>query len=399
MTEVSEAYRLLQAHCPPPQVQTLKLQEAAGHVLAADVEAPIDSPPFDQSAMDGYAIRYSDYREGQIYRVAGSVQAGDTGEFRCAPGEVLRIFTGAAVPEDFDTVIPQEYAEQEAGMVSFQHPTLQAGDNVRPRGSQVFSGTALPVQGRKLSPGLLGYLATLGLSEVKVYKRPRIGLLITGRELVKPGTMLLPGQVYESNGDMLQAALDEGRLETVFRKHAEDEPDATLHGLRGALAVSDVVLCTGGISVGEHDYVRGALEQAGVQTLFHNVKQKPGKPLYAGLHGKQLVFALPGNPAAVLTCFYRYVAPCLRALCGLPFMPPLQQRPLLHDWTKKGTLTHFLKARRSGDGVLLLEGQESYKLHSFADADCLLTIPADVQAIKAGTLCETLILNNVWQAE
>jgi len=398
MISVSEARNLIEQHTPTGEMQLIPVRDSLGYVMFSSIPAPIDSPPFHQSAMDGYAFRFEDLSRQTTFDLQGIIQAGDTTSYTLEPGKCFRIFTGAPIPEGADTVMMQEHCTTNGNSIRFNHPQPLAGEHIRPQGSQVQKGSAIGSSGQLLTPGIIGYLLTLGMSMVPVYRKPRIGVLVTGKELVQAGEVLGHGQIYESNGGMLAAALQEGRLAAHSVSYADDDLDLTKNAIEQLLHTCDVLLITGGISVGDYDFVQPALQANQVETIFYKVKQKPGKPLYFGRRGNTLIFALPGNPSAVLTCFYEYVVPCLRKLIG---MPPQSEQffrlPLLQDYRKKGELTHFLKARIEGDGVRILDGQESYKLHSFMDADCLVTLQSDMQQCKKGDWVDVFKLESAWR--
>lgn len=362
--------------------ERLPLADALGRVLAGPVYSPMDMPPFAQSAMDGYAIRFSE--AGMPLKVVGEAPAGVASLALDKPGTALRIFTGAAMPDGADTVVMQEKVRLSDGLLHLEDPDLKAGANVRPRASQTALGALVLPAGAQMGPAAIGLLAGLGITEVTVWSKPKVGLIITGKELAAPGADLEPGQIYESNSFTLRAVLQELgiRPELVFR--CDDVESEIIQSLQTALEQCDVVLCTGGISVGDYDLVKKAMEPCGVETVFHKVKQKPGKPLFFGKKGEKCVFGLPGNPGSVLTCYYEYVEPVLLRMMGHTGSFPRNTRKILTEKvTKKAGLTWFLKGKIQGDQVVPLHGQESYKMDGFALADCLIVLDeADVLVEK-----------------
>lgn len=396
MISVREARKIIEEQTHELGTEHRRLDASLNYVLRDALWAPMDSPPFDQSAMDGYVFHYHSKGPVASYQLQGMIQAGDTQHYQVQEGCCFRIFTGAPMPHGADTVIMQEHCIVKDAEIIFQHPELRAGDNVRKKGSQVLKGHALSSEKQILTPGRIGYLATLGFTQVEVVRRPKVCILVTGKELFPPGATLQHGQIYESNSVMLLAALQEGRIQDLNIRFVDDDLLATQNILQEILDQCDVLLVTGGISVGDYDFVQTALTNCGVEKLFYKVKQKPGKPLFFGRKNATLVFALPGNPSAVMTCFYQYVVPALRKMCGLPFEIPYRQLPLVAAYQKKGELRHFLKARIEQEGVRILDGQESYKLHSFMDANSLVTLEEQNNEMKPGDLVDCIPLQRIW---
>ena len=275
------------------------LSEATGYVLAEDVMSPIDMPPFRQSAMDGYAVRAHD---SEFYHVKGELQAGDGKDFALQKGEAVRIFTGAPVPNDANAVVIQEKTTIKEKELEV-HDEVSVQSNIRPKGEQIQKGEMALGKGTVLTPAAIGFLTTLGITEVSVYTKPSIGIIATGNELAEAGTELKHGQIYESNSLMLITALESlGYKDNEIYK-VPDDFNSTRNLLEEVLKSKDVVIITGGISVGDYDFVGKALQELKVSQLFYKVKQKPGKPLFFGKKNDTYVFALPGNPAAALSCF------------------------------------------------------------------------------------------------
>ncbi|MFM7023382.1 MAG: gephyrin-like molybdotransferase Glp [Flavobacteriales bacterium] len=392
MITVSEARQLIQQHSKALPVVRKTLKDAVGFVLAEDVISPINTPPFDQSAMDGYAFRFADWTPGKELILAGEVAAGDTVEDTVTAGSAYRIFTGAPVPAGADTVVMQEKVALTSNGILINDNILQVAANVRPRGSETQKGELAMSASTLLTPAAIGYLANLGFTEVIVHNAPRISVIITGKELQQPGSSLPEGKVYESNSYGLSAALKQQGLfaKIVF---VGDEKEATKKSISEALQQSDLLLLTGGISVGDYDFVNESLSECNVEKIFHKIKQKPGKPLYFGRKDDQLIFGLPGNPAAVLTCFYEYVLPCLRALKGEKNNGPLSlYLPLGKAYSKKKGLTHFIKGRTEEQSVLPLGAQESYKLNSFSLANCIIELEEEKENFEKGELVKIHLL-------
>ncbi len=387
MISVSEAFERITQHVPVAGKIRVPLVEAAGSILAEDVHAPIHMPPFDQSAMDGYALHLHDSQE---YELVDEIKAGDHAQCLLKPGQAARIFTGGMVPEGANAVAKQEIVSRDGTHITI-HEAVSPAENIRPKGEQITPGEIAMKKGTPLNPGTIGFLATLGITEISVYQPPRITLLATGNELVPPGTPLTPGKIYESNTLMLKSALSEQGLEATIRFVADDY-NKTLEVLREILATSDLVLVTGGISVGDYDFVGKALNEIGAHTHFYKVKQKPGKPLYFGTHDQTVIFGIPGNPAAALTCFYVYVRHALNAMRGAGkglFRVKAQLKSTLH---KKAGLTHYLKASYDGETVEILPAQSSAMLSSFAIANCLVVADEEREEWITGTTVEAILL-------
>lgn len=384
MLSVSAARQMIRERIITTPGVSLPLQEAAGLVLAADVYAPADVPFFHQSAMDGYAFSFQNWQQ-QPLDITTRIPAGSYAANPLLPGEAARIYTGAPLPEGADTVVMQERTEQMRGRLYITDALLQEGSNVRYRGSEIGNGNLALAAGSYLSPAGIGFLANLGISRVTVYSRVNITLIITGSELQQPGHPLLPGQVYESNSFMLTAALQWLPVIQLSTQYVKDDITATIQAIKTAKQHSDMILVTGGVSAGDYDFVAEAMLASGIKKVFHKIKQKPGKPLLVGCSGRQLLFGLPGNPASVLTCFYEYVLPAIEMMSGQT-QSGIQtvQRRLTAPVHKKAGLTHFLKASCDAAEVTPTGAQQSYRLSSFASANCLLVLEEEVTFCDKG---------------
>jgi molybdopterin molybdotransferase len=363
----------------------MPLQKALGYWTAGPIHAPMQVPSFDNSGMDGYAFAWAD--GGDSRQLAQVVQAGTFPYFTLQRGTAVRIFTGAPVPKGADTIVQQEWVRAEGDRLFFELEKLTQGMNLRRAGSQCEQGQLILQEGTRITPGTLGLLASLGVEEVSVFAAPQVSIILTGDEVVEVGQALQPGQIYNANGPALLGYLSQLGITEVKVYKVKDDPNEVIRVIGEALASSDVLLLTGGISVGDFDFVKEGLAENGVETLFYKVKQKPGKPLLAGLKGTQLVFALPGNPASVLTCFMQYVKPSLGQWMGNPAAwEQAKSYPLATNWEKQVKLTVFLKARLVAGQVEVMAGQESFNLLSFGSADGLIEIGEDQQSLKEGTL-------------
>ena len=392
MISVTEAKKIISENVSSLEPMTLPLQESAGLILAEDVYASLDIPAFPQSSMDGYAFSFEGWKKHKRLKIAGEVAAGSKETFTLEPKNTVRIFTGAAVPAGADTVIMQEKIQIENGELKIEDETLQQGTNVRAQGSEIKAGELALQKESVLSPAAIGFLAGLGITDLKVYPNPSITIIITGNELQWPGIPLQYGQVYESNSFGLKAVLQQLHINDIKILYATDKPEIVTETLKKALQQSDVVLVTGGISVGDYDFVLQAATECGVEKLFHKIKQRPGKPLYFGRKENKLVFGLPGNPSSVLSCFYQYVTSALEKLSKRKIGLQTLQAPLEKPFKKTAGLTHFLKGFYNGKTVAPLDAQESYRLSSFAKANCLIEVDEDTTTLKEGELVGVYLL-------
>ena len=371
---------------------TLKLQESSGLILAEDVYATTDIPAFPQSSMDGYAFSFAGWKQHKRLKISGEVAAGNNEMFKLTPGNAVRIFTGAAVPAGADTVIMQEKTQVENGELRIEDEMLRQGNSVRSKGSEIKAGELALEKESTLFPAAIGFLAGIGITEVKVYANPSISIIITGNELQQPGTPLQHGQVYESNSFALNAVLKQRSIQNIQILYATDKPEIVTATLKKALEQSDVVLLTGGISVGDYDFVLQAATECGVEKLFHKIKQRPGKPLYFGKRENKLIFGLPGNPSSVLTCFYQYVLPALEKLSKRKLSLQTVRVHLGKAFQKTAGLTNFLKGFYDGKTAIPLDAQESFRLSSFAKANCLIQIEEEVTSLNEGELVDVYLL-------
>lgn len=391
MISSSDAKVKIISAAKPLPTEEVPLAFAAGRFLAEDYLAPIDHPFFDQSAMDGYALRWEDLGGGPL-RVVGEISAGDAPGLEIQPGEALRIFTGAPVPASADTVVMQEMTERDGDRISITGE-VPLGANIRRKGEQLEAGALALPGGSTLNAATIGLLATFGEQQALVRRLPIVAILSTGNEFAESRAELKQGKIFESNGLMLRAALQQMGIES-FHATVGDDPDEILKRVEEASVIANVLLTTGGVSVGAHDHTRAALEADGFQVVFHKVNQKPGKPLlFAQKKNGRAAFGLPGNPRSTLVSFYQYVFPYLRKLMGATtFFLPSAQLPLAHPHHKKDGKTHFLTGRITGGSVDILGGQNSHMLGSFAAADVLVEIPAEASELPAGAPVKSWIL-------
>ena len=371
MISPQEAFAILENLNYFKRVAALSLLEARNHVMAETVYSPINMPPFRQATMDGFAISTHDSLH---YEIVGEVKAGDFFTTELKSGQAVKIFTGAAVPDSAQAVIQIEKVTVENSSLQVKESIIPE-TNVRPLGAQIMKDDIALEKGTFLNPAAIGFLTGLGFTKVKVIQKPSVGIVTTGNELISAGENFLKGKVYESNAIMLQTALFDANFNSVLLYKVNDDFENTKNTLKKAIEDNDVVLVSGGISVGDYDFVGKALESLKVETLFYKVNQKPGKPLLVGKYNDKIIFALPGNPAASLTCFYVYVLPTLKRRSGIDckYGSGLKKN-LVHNFSVDNQRDQFLKASVIDDEVTILSHQDSGMLNSFALANALVYV-------------------------
>lgn len=392
------------------KVQT-KITDALDCRLAEDIFATLNLPPFNQSNVDGYAIRFATpARPMNTFNIITEIKAGDFLNIKLKPGQAARIFTGAMVPEGSDAVIMQEHITRNENFITCTQEFPKEGEQIRKEGAQIKKGELALIKGTRINPSVIGFLAALGLQEVAILKKPTIALIITGNEFqdINPDSIissmgiksafgtpnnLEPGKVFESNSAALQSAITSMGLSLNSLYFVKDNINALKQTLKEALPGTDLLLISGGISVGDYDFVKEALTEIGTTTLFHKIAQKPGKPLYFGKNKTTFIFGLPGNPASALICFYQYVYPALRKMQDhSTLFLNILHLPILKTIPKKTGLAHFLKAEIQSDGVLPLQGQESFIMKSFAEAGAFIYLPKEKENVLEGEIVEVHLL-------
>lgn len=390
MISIEEALRIIKDNIPHPAAQSLPLAEAVGRYLAEDVLAPEQSPRYTNSAMDGYGVRWEDVQGASpdspgTLEIIGESQAGIPFAGTVGKGEAIRISTGAMLADGCDTVIRIEDTEERDDQVAILAVKKQ-GQDVRIQGEEFRAGDLLLQQGTRIAAPQAALLAAVGIGDVRVYKRCRVALLVTGSELATGGESIAPYQIRDSNMLMLQAAVQEtgGALVCGFR--VPDDAQATRKAIAGTEA--DIVLCTGGVSVGRHDHVKEAAEGNGFTPLFWKIRQKPGKPLYFARKGDTLLFGLPGNPVSAFMCFAHYVRPVITALNGLPFGWPTVSGEVAAEITNREKRTNMIRVQltwRPHGGYCITHAakQGSHMLTSLSEADGYIILGPG-QTLKEG---------------
>jgi molybdopterin molybdotransferase len=407
MIPLDEAVRTILERTPVLAEERVPLHEAGGRFLARELLATVDSPRFDNSSVDGFAAIAASTAGARAdrpcrLRVLGTVAAGTPWSGALAAGEALKIMTGAPLPAGADAVAMVEDAQVQGGDVVLTRP-LAAGQNVRRQGEEYREGARLLPAGRHLTPPVVGLLASQGYPEVAVRRRPRVAVLTTGSEVVEPGARLQPGQIYDANRHGLLAALRALDLPPVLARQCPDDVALLRRALDEAFALADVVLTTGGVSMGDFDHVREVAVAAGLQPLFWKVAIKPGRPTFFGTFARGdglpdgLLFGLAGNPVGALLSFELLVRPVLDRMQGATPEPRERLRARLAVSLDKaaGRLELVRGSLRWRDGELEVEpilARESHMLLGLARADCALHLPRDAEHVDAGALVEVEVL-------
>jgi molybdopterin molybdotransferase len=391
LLSVEEARARMIAATARLETLSLPLDQADGATLAEDIIAIRDQPPFDGSAMDGWAVRQADAAEGAILKIAGESAAGRGYGATLQPGEAVRIFTGAAVPTGADKVIIQENAERQGDTVRLTEPP-GLKSHIRKAGGDFAAGQLLLASGLRLDPWRLSLAAAAGRAQVKVSRRPRIALLATGEELVAPGGSPGPFQIFESGSVGLSAMIARWGGEAMRLAPAQDTEEAILAALVAVQA--DLIVTVGGASVGDYDLVKPALVQLGLEIAVGSVNVRPGKPTWFGVLGDgRRVLGLPGNPASAFVCAELFLRPLIADMQGGAAGPFMEPAILAEPLEANGSREHWMRAILSADGVTALPDQDSSLVTVFAEAGALLRRRANAPALAAGEVVEVLRLS------
>ncbi len=392
-----EALRRVQENIDRLPVEAVPLEAAQGLVLAEDLEARFDSPPFDNSAVDGYALRSADAAKGRVFQVVDEAPAGRPAEKSVGPGEAIKIFTGGVIPGGADAVVMVENTSGWGKEFELKK-SVTPGQNVRLSGEDVRRGEVILDAGTKIGPSEIALAATQGYGRLPVHRRPKVVVLSTGTELVTPGERdLLPGEIYDSNSFATLAQAREAGAEGRRISAASDDADTLRDSIREALDSADVVVTSGGVSVGEKDLVKGTMTDLGVEQVFWGVKFKPGKPMFFGKRKDVAVFGLPGNPVSAMVCFELFVRPALMAMMGLPD----GDRPRIQVYFDEDVGNRFgrmhamrvsLEKTERGWRAKSVGAQGSGLVSSLTRADALALIGPESEGVLAGETVEAIVL-------
>jgi molybdopterin molybdotransferase len=390
MISVEEALRDLFALVTPLPAENVPLRDAAQRVLARDVTARRDQPPFAASAMDGYAIHATDHRQGASLTVIGEAAAGHGWQGTLARGQALRIFTGAPVPAGAGFVIIQENVTRDGEKITITD-AQDSSSNIRPLGGDFAQGTPLPAP-RRLSPNDIALLAAMNIAQVPVTRKPVVAIIATGDELVQPGDRPGPDQIIASNSYGLAALVTAAGATARLLPIARDSI-ASLEQTFALAQGADLIITIGGASVGDHDLVGQVAQSLGMQRSFYKIAMRPGKPLMAGRLGSAAMIGLPGNPVSAMVCGHVFVLPVLRKMLGLGAHPAATQTALLaHDIGANGPRAHYMRAHATTAGVTIFDRQDSSLLSVLTQANCLALRPPHDAARKAGESVQILPL-------
>jgi molybdopterin molybdotransferase len=406
MIPFSEAVQKILAQVEPSPVIQVRLAHVTGYALAHPVLTASPIPRFDASAMDGFGVHASDVAKATPaspirLRILNTIRAGDRPTNRpLPPGSAVKILTGAPVPAAVDAIAVREICQEQDGEVFVTGP-VRLGEHIRRAGHEFQAGDTVLPAGTRISPPVVGLLATLGYATVPVHRKPTVGIVVTGSELVRPGHRLRPGKIYDANSFTIDAALREMHLPPSSLSHAEDDPAVLQHTLSQALARNEVILAVGGVSVGDYDFVRSVCEEMGVVSHCWQIAIKPAKPTYFGTlntaAGRKLIFGLPGNPVSALLAFQQFVRPALLKMLGARDAASFMLTAVLAQELRKRAGRHeFVRGIVSEcDDRLVVTattGQDSHMLGGLAQANCLIHFPAEYAYLPAGSLVNVELL-------
>ncbi len=397
LIEYPDAERLVLENTHKLPVEETPLGDSLGLALARDLRATVDSPPFDNSAVDGYAVRSADAEAGRTFRVVDEAPAGRPAEKGVGEGEAVKIFTGGVIPDGSDAVV---MVENTSGWgESFElKKAASPGQNIREAGQDTREGDVILLAGTEIGAPEIALAATQGYGTLPVYRRPKVVVLSTGTELVEPGTRgLAPGEIFDSNSYAIVAQSREAGAEARRLYAASDEAETLRAAIREALETADVVVTSGGVSVGEKDLVKSTLIDLGVEQVFWGVKFKPGKPLFYGKRDDTRFFGLPGNPVSAMVCFDLFVRPALVAMMGRADL----KRPRIPVYFEKDVVNKFgrmhamrVALEKTADGWLArsVGAQGSGLVSSLTKADALALIGPESEGVRAGEPVEAIVL-------
>lgn len=400
---VAEAVRLVMEHTTPVGTEMIDLEHAYGRVLAEPIIAKHDVPPFDRSPYDGFAIRSTDSEgasgDNRIsFKVIGEIGAGYVGDKPNGEKEAYRIMTGAKIPENADAVIMLEQTVEMEDGFTLRKP-FEAGENISYKGEDAKEGELLIEAGSLIHPGTVALLATFGYAKVEVAKKPVAGILSTGTELLEVSDELVPGKIRNSNGPMIRAQLTRMGIEYRSYGMMADDLDACTAVVEKAIAETDLLITTGGVSVGDYDYLPAIYERLGAKVLFNKVAMRPGSVTTVAVLGNKYLFGLSGNPSACFTGFELFTRPAILGMMGgaAPYMPRMTAK-LGEDFTKPNPFTRFIRAtwKLMPDGVVAVPAgfNKSNAVSSIARGNCLIVLPSGTRGFSEGDEVDILLIGS-----
>jgi len=391
ISEEKAREKIISAVAPLPATE-VSLADALDRFAANDRFATIPLPPFDNSAMDGYAVIANSAGKNARLKIVGEQPAGVSKNLSLSAGKTIRIFTGAPMPTGADAVVMQEETQREGDFVLIQAEQISVGDFVRKAGADLAVGQQILKRGDCLRPAMLGLLASQGIESVRVGAQPRVAIVTTGDELAPPGQQLRPGEIFDSNGLMLASLAAKTGMEVAMRRHCRDNFDTLCKALRDA-EHQDAVIISGGVSVGEHDLVREALREIGAEIDLWRVSVKPGKPFLFGKRGRCLIFGLPGNPVSTFVTFLVFVRPALLQMMGaIDLSLPRANARLIHEIAGDETRPHYFRGELANGAFGVIGRQESHALFGLARANALLRVRPEAR-LSAGSEVEVLLID------
>jgi molybdopterin molybdotransferase len=391
ISEEKARAKILSAVAPLPATE-VSLADALDRFAATDLFATIPLPPFDNSAMDGYAVVAKSAGKNARLKIAGEQPAGVSKNLSLSAGKAIRIFTGAPMPIGADAVVMQEETKREGDFVFIQAEKISMGDFVRKTGADLAVGQQILKRSDRLRPATLGLLASQGAESVRVGAQARVAIVTTGDELAAPGQQPGPGEIFDSNGLMLASLAAKTGVEVGMRRHCPDNFDTLCTTLRDAVH-QDAVIISGGVSVGEHDLVREALREIGAEIDLWRVVVKPGKPFLFGKRDRCLIFGLPGNPVSTFVTFLVFVRPALLQMMGaIDLSLPRANARLTHEITGDETRPHYFRGELADGTFTVIGRQESHAIFGLARANALLRVRPEVR-LSAGSEVEVLLIH------
>ena len=400
MITVDEALGIVLDHVDLLSLETVPLEQAHNRILAEDIRADIDLPPFDRARMDGYAVRSADVATAPVsLKLIGEIAAGAKFHGKLNPGEAIKIFTGAPIPEGADAVQKVEVTHSNGQRVEISEP-VKPGQFITPHACEVAAGNLVAERGREITPALMAVLASFGYAEVKVGRRPRVAVISTGSELVEVAVKPSGAQIRNSNSYTLASYASRAGAVVDLLGTVEDTPEATLKALADAAEGRDMVITSGGVSMGDYDLVKGALKEMGAEVYFEKVIIRPGKPTVFARRDQTYFFGLPGNPVSTSVTFNVFVRPAIRKMQGegKPLLPTVRAalaRPVKDTSSRRS----FLPARLTiEDGRALAEPLKwggSSDLVAFMQSDALIIVREDAHDIAEGEMVDVLLLNTI----